>query len=184
MRLYNQRMRRASLLALLTLALGMASACVTTRAQAPIVMQPLEVPPVPPRVIVPDIEEVEMTPEAAPRPSQPRASETPAKPPEKAVEPPKTGAQEPPKPEDAPRVRTPSTANNEVAEREVRAIMGRAQGTLQTVNYRGLSAAARQQYDTARRFIAQAESALKVRNYVFARNLADKAETLARQLGK
>jgi hypothetical protein len=55
---------------------------------------------------------------------------------------------------------------------------------LNTVHYQSLSNPARQQYDTARRFLAQADNALKIRNYVFARNLADKAETLARQLGK
>ncbi|MBA3949660.1 MAG: hypothetical protein H0X44_06920 [Acidobacteria bacterium] len=81
-------------------------------------------------------------------------------------------------------MRTPQTANDEQAERQIRSLIGRAQGTLQNVDYRALSAAARQQYDTARRFITQAENALKIRNYVFARNLADKADTLARQLGK
>lgn len=62
--------------------------------------------------------------------------------------------------------------------------MARAQGTLNTVNYQSLSNPERQQYDTARRFLAQADNALKIRNFVFARNLAGKAETLARQLGK
>ena len=81
-------------------------------------------------------------------------------------------------------MRTPQTANDEQAEREVRSVMARAQGMLNNMDYGPLSAAARQQYDTARRFIAQADSALRIRNYVFARNLADKAETLARQLGK
>jgi hypothetical protein len=100
------------------------------------------------------------------------------------VEPPKPGTQEPPRVEEAPRVRTPQTANDEQAEREVRGILARAQAILQNLDYGRLSNAARQQYDTARRFTTQADAALKVRNYVFARNLADKAETLARQLGK
>ena len=81
-------------------------------------------------------------------------------------------------------MRTPQTANDEQADRQVRSVMSRAQAALQNVDYRTLSAAARQQYDTAKRFIAQADSALTIRNYVFARNLADKADTLARQLGK
>ena len=175
-------MRRLLPVALLTLAAG----CVSARAQAPAVMQPLDVPPVPPRVIVPDIEEVEPPapdPGAASRPAPQRNDPAP-KPPDKPVDPPKPGVVDPPKPEEAPRVRTPQTANDEQADREVRAIMGRAQAMLQGVDYRGLGGAARQQYDTARRFIAQADNALKIRNYVFARNLADKAETLARQLGK
>jgi hypothetical protein len=175
-------MRALLPIALLTLAAG----CATATAQAPVVMQPLEVPPVPPRVIVPDIEEVE-PPAADPsasRPSPQRTDPPAAKPPDKPVDPPRPGTVEPPKPDETPRVRTPQTANDEQADREVRAIMGRAQAMLKLVNYTQLSPAARQQHDTARRFIAQADNALKIRNYVFARNLADKAETLARQLGK
>jgi len=174
-------MRSVLLLALLTLA----SACATARADGPVEMAPLEVPPVPPRVIVPDIEEVALSPEpgdvARPAAHRPDA---PAKPPEKPVDPPKSGTQEPPKVEEPPRVRQPAMASNEEADRAVRAIMARAQSLLGGVDYRALSSAARQQYDTARRFITQADSALRIRNYVFARNLADKAETLARQLGK
>lgn len=178
-------MSRFSSLALLTLALAMGSACVRARAEAPPVLVPMEVPPVPPRVIVPDIEEIQIAPvdPAAAKPAPPR-TDPPPKPPEKPAEPPKAGTPEPPKVEEAPRVRTPQTANDELAEREVRSIMARAQALLNNVDYRPLSAAARQQYDTARRFITQADAALKIRNYVFARNLADKAETLARQLGK
>ena len=176
-------MRRFALLALLTFA----PACATARAGGPVVAEPLDVPPVPPRVIVPDIEEIAMPPaehgSSAARPA-PARTDPPPKPPEKPVEPPKPGTQEPPKVEETPRLRMPPAASDDQAERDVRAIMGRAQASLGNVDYRVLSAAARQQYDTARRFIAQADSALKIRNYVFARNLADKAETLARQLGK
>lgn len=179
-------MRRVVLFGVMAAALASGAACASARAAAPVASEPLHVPPVPPRVIVPDIEEVVMTPPEDPGAPKPAASkpEAAAKPPEKPVEPPKPGAVEPPRGDDAPRVRTPQTANDEQAEREVRAIMGRAQAALRGVSYTGLSSAARQQYDTANRFIAQAERALRIRNYVFARNLADKAETLARQLGK
>ena len=40
----------------------------------------------------------------------------------------------------------------------------------------------RGEYDQARRFISQAEDALVKKNLVFAKNLADKASTLAAQL--
>jgi len=179
-------MRRTASIALLTFAASGAAACATTRAQAPVMAEALEVPPVPPRVIVPDIEEIvpQVEDPAVPRAAAPRP-DGPAKPPEKPPEtPPATATPPPPAAEPAPRVRTPNTANDEQAEREVRSIMARAQALLRGVDYRALSAAARQQYDTANRFIAQADRALRVRNYVFARNLADKAETLARQLGK
>jgi hypothetical protein len=174
-------MRRWLPLALLTLAAG----CASVGAQAPMVAQPLDVPPVPPRVIVPDIEEVEPpAPDAAAasRPAPQRNDPAPKPPDKPVVDPPKPN--DPPRTDETPRVRTPQTANDEQADREVRAIMARAHAALQGVDYRALSGAARQQYDTARRFITQADAALKIRNYVFARNLADKAETLARQLGK
>lgn len=171
-------MRRVLLFVLLTLV----PAC-AAQARSPIVHEPLDVPPVPPRVIVPEIEEVPLpdADPAAPRPAPHRTDAAP-KPADKPADPPKT--QEPPRTEDVPRVRTPQMANNEQADRDVRAIMARAQGMLERVPYGPLSNPAKQQYDTARRFIAQADRALRIRNYVFARNLADKAETLARQLGK
>jgi len=40
------------------------------------------------------------------------------------------------------------------------------------------------QYDTAKRFIQQAEDALKAKNFVFAEQLADKAATLAAALAQ
>ena len=45
-----------------------------------------------------------------------------------------------------------------------------------------LNADAQTQYDTAKRFIRQAEDALRAKNLVFAKNLADKAAALAAQL--
>jgi hypothetical protein len=38
------------------------------------------------------------------------------------------------------------------------------------------------QYDTAKRFIRQADDAVKSKNLVFAKNLADKAAVIAAQL--
>ena len=173
-------MRRLALFALLTLA----TACATAQATTPIVLAPLEVPPVPARVIVPEIDEAASAVEdaAAARAAAPRPAD-PSKPAEK-VEPKPGESVTPPKADEPPRVRTPQTANDEQADRQVRGVMSRAQAALNNVDYQSLSAAARQQYDTAKRFIAQANNALTIRNYVFARNLADKADTLARQLGK
>jgi hypothetical protein len=45
-----------------------------------------------------------------------------------------------------------------------------------------LDADAKIQYDTAKRFVRQAEDAVKSKNLVFAKNLADKAATIADQL--
>ena len=179
-------MRRVLPFALLTLAVAVSSACATTQARTAAAAEPLMVPPVPARVLVPEIEEVALPsmdePAATPaRPAPPRDPKAPEKP---EARPEDTPPAAPARTDDAPRVRTPQTANNAQAEREVRAVMARARGTLDKVDYRALSQAARQQYDTAQRFINQANNALTIRNYVFARNLADKADTLARQLGK
>jgi hypothetical protein len=47
------------------------------------------------------------------------------------------------------------------------------------VDYGRLNADARAQYDQSKRFMEQAQQALRDRNFVFAATLADKAATLA-----
>ncbi len=83
--------------------------------------------------------------------------------------------------EPAPLLRTDTADDAEVA-RKVRETLGRANTNLNKANYNNLGAGAKGQYDTARRFIAQAEEALKGRSLTFARYLADKAETLSASL--
>jgi hypothetical protein len=97
-----------------------------------------------------------------------------------AAEPPKP-PEEPPKPA-ANLQTTPTQAEVEV-ERNVRTSLARANAELNRIDYRVLNADARTQYDTAKRFIRQADDALKTRNLVFAKNLADKAVAMAAQLG-
>jgi hypothetical protein len=55
----------------------------------------------------------------------------------------------------------------------------RAQADLGQVNRQNLGADARAQYDSALGFIRQAEEALKVKNLIYAGQLADKAATMA-----
>ncbi len=69
-------------------------------------------------------------------------------------------------------------------ERRIRAQLGRANGHLAQVNPRTLGAEARAQYDAALGFVRQCENALKVRNLMFASQLADKAATMAALLRK
>lgn len=83
-----------------------------------------------------------------------------------------------------PLLRTPQTADENVAVRRTNDILGRARELLKTVSPGNLSAAARQQYDTAQRFIEQAEQAIVSRNYVLATYLAEKAETLSKGLSR
>ena len=84
----------------------------------------------------------------------------------------------------APLLRTPQTADEVDAERRTRSVLGRAAELLDRVNPARLGPQARQQHETARRFVEQAQQALNDRNYVLAASLADKAETLARGLSR
>jgi hypothetical protein len=61
----------------------------------------------------------------------------------------------------------------------VRALLAQAARDLGRVNYQALDTDGRAQYETARRFMQQADDALKVRNVMFAGKLADKAATMA-----
>ena len=68
-------------------------------------------------------------------------------------------------------------------ERGIRESLSRATSALNRIDYRVLNADAKTQYDTAKRWIRQADDALRTKNLVFAKNLADKAAALAAQLG-
>jgi len=80
-------------------------------------------------------------------------------------------------------LRAGPSAADPAAERQVRDLLARAARSLGRVDYRRLSTEGRSQYDQAKRFLDQAESALKDRNFPFAATLADKAATLASSLG-
>jgi hypothetical protein len=68
-------------------------------------------------------------------------------------------------------------------EEAVRATMQRATNDLNRVDYRSLNADGRTQYDLAKSLLRQASDAIAKKNLVFAKSLADKAATLAAQLG-
>jgi hypothetical protein len=121
------------------------------------------------------------TRQAAPRDpprSEPNKPE-PAKPEPPQVDLPKP-AEEPARPPTTLQT-TPPTAEGDV-ERGIRASLSRASSDLNRIDYRVLNADARTQYDTAKRFMRQADDAMRAKNLVFAKNLADKAATLAAQL--
>jgi outer membrane biosynthesis protein TonB len=151
---------------------------------------PLDVPVPPPRDIEPA--DVEPPPPPAPIPETPRVTPPPPRPrpapprEQPKPEPPKAEP-EPVKPaEEPPRAPTtlqtaPTTAESDL-ERTIRATLARASAELNRIDYRGLNTDARTQYDTAKRFIHQAEDAVKAKNLVFAKNLADKAATISEQL--
>ncbi|NOT45132.1 MAG: hypothetical protein HOP14_11075 [Acidobacteria bacterium] len=65
------------------------------------------------------------------------------------------------------------------AERAVRDLLTRASRDLTRVDYGRLSSDLRAQYDLSKRFVQQAEQAIRERNFLFASTLADKAASLA-----
>ena len=137
-------------------------------AKAPIEGQPI-VAPAP-------VGEVQATTPAAIKPQEPPpppAAAAPAPPPPVAAERPAPPAPEPPP------ASLQTTANPSAAEQRTRAALASAQRDLGRIDVRSLSSDGRAQYDMARRFVSQANSALTDKNFEFAQQLADKAATLA-----
>jgi hypothetical protein len=166
------------------------SACASAQAKGAAAGPPLDVPAPPSRVVEPIVAEVPPPlplpedPRPAPvRPVRPAAAAPSAARPETprtdaaAAEPPK--AEEPPKPPTT--LQTTTAAAEGEVERGIRATLTRATADLGRINYRALNAEARAQYDTARRFIQQADEAIRQKNLVLAKNLADKAAGIAAQ---
>lgn len=144
----------------------------------------LDPPPPPPRVVaeypepepVPAAPTVETTAPAKPAPRPPRAEQrqepanaTPEQPPVETVA----------RPSPPSLTLTPTPGSEAQTLTAIRELLGRAARDLSRVNAGALNSDGRAQFDTARRFIQQAEEALKARNVVFAGRLADKAATMA-----
>lgn len=187
-------------LALAAILLVPALACTKAKAKtSPEIAPPLDMPAAPPR----DVESIEPEPpQPATLPTEP-ARNAPPRPrpapaaPARATEAPRP---EPPKPEATPPIietpkpsgedakppatiqTTPAQVAGEV-ERSIRTTMTKASNDLNRIDYRVLNTDARVQYDTAKSFLRQADAAIRAKNLVFARDLADKAATLAAQLG-
>jgi len=180
-------------------ALALAAACASASANSKPADRPaLNVPPPPPRLIEaapePLPEPVNDLPANPPAPntartSRPTASKpaSDAKPPDpKPVEPPPTTTDPapvvpPPAPPSA-QLRTPQTADTSNAEKSVRGTIDRARLLLSTVDYGPLNRERKKAYDDAQRYMKQAEEALGKSNFVFAQAVANKAETLAKEL--
>lgn len=181
-----------AVIALLLAAAG-ATACKTARAATPIDRPSLDVPPPPERVIevtlpvdAPQPEPVGEVPSAPSggtpvRPRPPR-DQTTAKPETKPDTPPEAAPPAPP-PANPPQLRAPGIAGGPETAAEIRAILDRANTLLTTrIDYRTLNAAQKTSYDTAKRFAAEGEKELKASNYVLAKDFAEKAERLAKEL--
>lgn len=164
-------------------------ACASVGAKVPADRPALEVPAPPARIIEPGPRPEPIPepvgelppPPATPRP-RPAAPREPARP-EPKVEPPPIEAPPPVAPvTPPPQLRTSGTADGAEALRQVREILDRANKTLKAIDVRKLQSARREQYNTARLLITQSEDALKASNFDIARNLADKADRIAKEL--
>jgi hypothetical protein len=175
-------------LALCTAAAMLGTGCFGAQAKA-VVVPALDMPAPPPRVVevsTPVPPPPVSLPEEPVRNTPPR--EQPAAEPPRAVDGARSDA--PPEPARAAgaarpapgALQTTSAREEAEAEQRIRSSLVQAVTALNRIGYQSLDADARLQYDTARRFIVQAEDAIRARNLVFAANLADKAVLLAAQL--
>lgn len=166
------------------------AACTTTRAVAPPIERPaLDVPPVPPRLVEP----VPLPPPSPPPGPEPVGALPPASPAKTNAKPLASAAKPDPKteplpvepmppPAAAPPLRSPGTPDADEATRRIREVSGRARSILETTHYQGLNAERQAQYQHAQHLINQSEEAIKAANFEFGRNLAEKAERLAKEL--
>lgn len=172
------------------------SACARAQARTSPEGPPLDVPVPPARVIGPVDEPIAATPTEPTEPSPPPTStarrparrpasggaegnQKPAEPAAPPAEPPlpQAPSPEPPAATPPPTLRAPGSAEKPVRDRLVN-----AQRDLARVDYSKLTEDGRAQYEQSKRFVQQAEQALKDQNIVFAQTLADKAATLAAEL--
>lgn len=167
---------------LLTASLGACAAKAQVRTE--VELPPLDPPPPPPRVVAvyaPDPEPLPVAPAVEPA-AQVKPPARPARPEQKPEQPatspePAEAVAHPPTPPSL--TMTPSPGSESQTVSAIRDLLGSATRDLSRVNAASLSGDGRAQYETARRFIQQAEEALKARNIVFAGKLADKAATMA-----
>lgn len=176
----------------LLLAAAGGAACRTARAATPVERPNLDVPPPPARVVepAPPVEEPPTDPvgevptapasgtASRPRPQRDSGTSKPDAKPEMPPEPPPSM---PPPSSNPTQLRAPGMASPETAG-QIRAILDRANGTLGQIDYTKLTKPRQASYDTAKRFADEGDKELRAANYVLAKELAEKAERLAREL--
>jgi hypothetical protein len=152
---------------------------------------PLEIPEPPPRVAMDPVpavitetpvpppappERPAATPvsrPAAPSPASPAAAVTPP------ATPPPTTAVEPPRTTPPPELRPGGPAGRTPTAAQVRDHLTRTRNKLKAIDRTRLNAGQRTDYDSAGRFLEQAEAAVNENNLLLAESSVDKAETLA-----
>jgi hypothetical protein len=178
------------------LAVGFSSAAGCAKAQARTAPDgpPLDMPPPPARVIAPVDEPIAATPTELTEPAQappstnrrparrPATAETTQKPEVPAAAPAEPATPQAMPPDGRPLEPPPTLRAPGSAEKPIRDRLSLAQTNLSRVDYAKLSDDGRSQYEQSKRFIQQAEQALKDQNFVFAQTLADKAAQIATEL--
>ena len=172
------------LVAILLLAASLGACAAKAQVRTEVPLPSLDPPPPPPRVVAiytPEPEPIPLTPAVEPappvrQPSRPARPEQKPEPPANSPEPVESAARPVPAPS-LTLTPTPGSESQTVA--AIRDLLGRATRDLSRVNSASLNNDGRSQFDTARRFILQADEALKARNIVYAGKLADKAATMA-----
>jgi len=187
----------ACALALVTV---LASACATAQAKTAAPEAPtLDMPSPPPRTVetveseppppasLPDEPVRHLPPPTTTRRAPQRSDANRPEPARSEPPPPVTPPADAPKPAVDP-PKPPATLQTTPAEvegkeeQQIRGLLGRATSDLSRIDYQRLNTDGRTQYDTAKRFVTQAEDALRKKNLIVARSLADKAAALAAQL--
>ncbi|MDO8834604.1 MAG: hypothetical protein Q7V01_03370 [Vicinamibacterales bacterium] len=180
-------MQRVLRLAIVAVLVAVLPACALLRGDTGLVRPPLETPEPPPREVLvlpavpveagptPVIVPAGQAPGRTPRPLPPKAADKAE--PQPAVIPVDPVTVRPAEPAAGSMLQT--TPDVDAAERRVRDLLARAARDLSQLDYRALSQSGKTQYDAARRFMAQADDALKAGNLRFAEQLADKAAGLA-----
>ena len=173
---------RGIAIVLLTASLGACAAKAQVRSEVPLPL--LDPPAPPPRVVAsyePEPTPIAITPAVEPaapvRP--PTRSPRPEQKPEPAATTPEPAEAVARPGSGASLTLSPTPGSESQTAAAIRGLLDRASRDLARVNTSTLNTDSRTQYDTARRFIQQAEDALRTRNVVFAGKLADKAATMA-----
>jgi hypothetical protein len=168
----------------LVLLVATLSACaVKAQVRTEVELPLLEPPPPPPRLVadyaepqpLPVTPTVEAVAPAKP-PARPARTEQRPEPTALPAEPVEAAARPSPA---ASLTLTPTPGSEAQTVTAIRDMMNRAARDLSRVNASALNADGRSQFETARRFLQQAEESLTNRNIVFAGRLADKAATMA-----
>jgi hypothetical protein len=169
-------------------------ACATTRAEVPRERPALDVPMPPPRVIeplpVPDPPPVQPVGElpggSTPAPPRPR----PQRPPEnnnsksesKPEEPKQAETPPPANPPPVPQLSIPEAVDASKLTGQIRGTIERTRAALERIDYGPLSDTRKKTYNEVKLFADQAEAELKLNNLLVAKELADKAERLVKDL--